>query len=924
MGAIISYSYALTNTGNVTLSAPFTVGDDKATVTCPPDPTSLAPGESITCTATYAITQADLDAGEVTNTAQGHAIFDGSPVDSNEDSETVTAVVGPAIEVTKSVWDGADWQDANSPTGPYLLGDPVFQFVVTNTGNVTLTTITLSDDPVITAFFADPELTTTCTIPSNLAPGATFTCYGTLLWVAGQQVDTATATGDYDSIIYDDTDTAYYFGAAPAIDIQKSPDTQTVDYDQTASFTIVVKNTGNVPLTDVEVTDLLAPDCDRSIGDLAVGAENTFTCSLVNVSSDFTNVAEVSGTFGVTPVSDEDDALVVVDILPDISVIKTATYNDVTPADVPETGGSVTFTFAVTNHSSEVFNLTSLVDDTFGDLDGQGTCDVPQTIAAGDTYTCATNWFLSSDRLIDHTNEVTASGTDEQENPDSATDDETVTFDDVLPTISVMKTAAPTSVPETGGDVTFIYRVTNNRLEDVIITDLTDDQFGTLVGDADCVVGTILAGGASCTFEATFTIPAGDVSGSHVNVFTATVEDNDENSASDSEDETVTYTDVSTALTVVKSTEYDSLPEPGGDFHYTATITNPSTLDVVTISAITDTYGVPVCSDALGEITLPYDLGPGASLTCAFTVPHLGNAGDAWTNTVDVTATDEDGVDVSATSNEVTVSLTDVSTALTVVKDTEYDSLPEPGGDFHYTATITNPSTLDVVTISAITDTYGVPVCSDALGEITLPYDLGPGASLTCAFTVPHLGNAGDAWTNTVDVTATDEDGIDVSATSNEVTVSLTDLAPDISVTKTADPASVPETGGDVTFTFLVENTGDEDVTLTSLTDSVFGDLNGQGDCVTGGTILAGGSYSCSITEFLSSDNLTSHYNVVTAVGTDDDGSTDEATDDETVTFTDVLPAIVVTKTAKSDKRAGVRRQRDVHLPGGEHRPRRT
>ena len=48
-----------------------------------------------------------------------------------------------------------------------------------------------------------------------------------------------------------------------------------------------------------------------------------------------------------------------------------------------------------------------------------------------------------------------------------------------------------------------------------------------------------------------------------------------------------------------------------------------------------------------------------------------------------------------------------------------------------------------------------------------------------------------------------------------------------------------------MTFTFLVENIGQEDVTLTSLTDTVFGDLNGKGTCVLPQTILVGGSYSC-------------------------------------------------------------------------------
>ena len=47
----------------------------------------------------------------------------------------------------------------------------------------------------------------------------------------------------------------------------------------------------------------------------------------------------------------------------------------------------------------------------------------------------------------------------------------------------------------------------------------------------------------------------------------------------------------------------------------------------------------------------------------------------------------------------------------------------------------------------------------------------------------------------------------------------FTDVLPDISVTKTADVASVPETGGDVTYTFVVTNNGAEKVTLTSLVD---------------------------------------------------------------------------------------------------------
>ena len=39
---MISYSYKVTNTGNVTLPGPFTVNDNKVTVTCPADAVARA------------------------------------------------------------------------------------------------------------------------------------------------------------------------------------------------------------------------------------------------------------------------------------------------------------------------------------------------------------------------------------------------------------------------------------------------------------------------------------------------------------------------------------------------------------------------------------------------------------------------------------------------------------------------------------------------------------------------------------------------------------------------------------------------------------------------------------------------------------------------------------------------------------------
>ena len=61
------------------------VGD----VTCPSGP--LEPGGSVVCVGSYTITQDDLDAGSVTNIAQGHGTYgEGEEVASDEVSLTIT------------------------------------------------------------------------------------------------------------------------------------------------------------------------------------------------------------------------------------------------------------------------------------------------------------------------------------------------------------------------------------------------------------------------------------------------------------------------------------------------------------------------------------------------------------------------------------------------------------------------------------------------------------------------------------------------------------------------------------------------------------------------------------------------------------------------------------------------------------------
>jgi uncharacterized repeat protein (TIGR01451 family) len=155
VGDVISYSYLVTNAGTVTLSGPFTVSDDQATDENCPATATLAPGDSITCTASYTITQADLDAGSVTNVASAT----NGTVTSPTDTQTVTAVQGLALTLVKTA----------TPSTYDAVGDVIsYSYLVTNAGTVTLSgPFTVSDDK------ATDE---SCPVTATLAPGASITC----------------------------------------------------------------------------------------------------------------------------------------------------------------------------------------------------------------------------------------------------------------------------------------------------------------------------------------------------------------------------------------------------------------------------------------------------------------------------------------------------------------------------------------------------------------------------------------------------------------------------------------------------------------------------------------------------------------------------------------------------------------------------
>ncbi len=139
-GSTISYSLTVTNGGTVAITD--LAVHDRSTgatastpsVDCPT--TSLVAGATTSCTATYRVSAADLDAGAITNTATVTGLdIAGAPVTSAAASATVTAVQAPALTLTQST----------TPSMAAAVGQQLaFGFAVTNPGNVTIGAIAVS------------------------------------------------------------------------------------------------------------------------------------------------------------------------------------------------------------------------------------------------------------------------------------------------------------------------------------------------------------------------------------------------------------------------------------------------------------------------------------------------------------------------------------------------------------------------------------------------------------------------------------------------------------------------------------------------------------------------------------------------------------------------------------------------------------
>ncbi|WP_198551492.1 MULTISPECIES: Ig-like domain-containing protein [unclassified Stenotrophomonas] len=844
VGNTIAYSFLLTNTGNVTLNA-LAVVDDKLSTppVCPV--TTLAPGATTTCTGTYTLVQADLDAGRVVNTAHAEGTPPATPgnpnpprVPSPEDEETTDLTSAPALTIVKT---------AGPPSGTAVGSTIAYSFLVTNTGNVTLTGIAVVDDKLSSA--------PVCPL-SSLAPGASTICTATYMLVqsdldAGRVVNTAYAEGTPPATPGNPTpprvpspedEETSVLPAMPSLTLVKtagSPSGNAVG--STIPYSFLVTNTGNITLTAIAVVDsklITAPTCPVST--LAPGATTTCTGSYVLTQSDLDtgrvlNTAYAEGTPPATPgnptpprvPSPEDDETTELAQTPSVTSVKQLAGNaDEDASSTVTLGDTLTYAITVTNTGNTTLASVTVSDARI--VPSTTTCsNLAPTLNCVLTGTYRVSQNDMDSGLVRNTAVVSTPGnlplclagnTSALCNPTLD-----IPVDAPAPALSIVKSAAAPTGNAVGSTIAYTFVVTNTG--NVTLS-------GIAVVDAKLSVApvcpvTTLAPGAATTCTGRYTLVQADLdAGRVVNAAhaegtpPATPSNPNPPRVPSPEDEEITPLQATPALTIVKTAGTPSGNTVGSTIAYSFLVTNTGNVTVT---------GVAVVDDKLAQAALcpTTTLAPGGTTTCTGTYTLVQADLDAGRvvnvahaeGTPPATPGNPTPPRVPSPEDEETTDLPSAP-SLSIVKTAGTPSGAPVGSTIAYTFVVTNTGNVTLNDIRIVDAQLAVaPVCPTTT--------LAPGAAVSCtgSYTLSQLDLDAGRVVNRAHAegvppaTPGNPNPPRVPSPEDEATVDLP-AAPSLSIEKTAGPASGNAVGSTIAYTFLVTNTGNLTLTAVNVVDS--------------------------------------------------------------------------------------------------------
>jgi uncharacterized repeat protein (TIGR01451 family) len=857
VGDLITYTISVENTGNVTITD-VEVTDPLTGLT--ETISSLEPDDRVEYTETYLITQADLDNGSVVNTARAEGKDPNDEDVWDEDSETINANQQPELLVSKT----AVPQTYNN------VGDIItYTITVENTGNVTLTGVQVTD-----------PLTGLNAAVANLTPGAIETFTETYIITQadlnnGTVVNTARAEGkdpNGDDVWDEDSETITA-NLEPELLVSKSAVPQTYSsVGEVITYTILVENTGNVTISNIQVSDPLT-GLDTNIASLEPGITETYTETYVITQDDINNgnvvnTARAEGTDPAgTNVWDEDSETITADLQPELLVSKSAV-----PQTYSNVGEVITYTISVQNSGNVSISDIQVTDP----LTGLDTSIASLEPGVTETYTetyVITQADLDSGNVV---NTARAEGTDPAGTTVWDEDSETITAVQ-QPELLVSKTAVPQTYTSEGQLIAYTIRVENTG--NVTITDI--EVTDPLTGFTASIPS--LAPGDHQEFNTSYAITQGDLdNGSVINTARAEGKDPANEDVWDEDSETITA-EISPELLVSKSAVPQTYTSVGQLIAYTIRVENTGNVtisDIVVTDPLTGfTASIPsLAPDDFQEFSTSYattqsDLDNGSLTNTARAEGKDPNGNDVW---------DEDSETINA----------NLQPALLVSKTAVPMSYSDIGDVITYTIVVENTGNLTITDIS---------VTDPLTGLIATIASMEPGASQTYneTYTITQADLDNGSLTNTAraegkdpsDNQVWDEDSVTVNA----------DVQPELLVQKTANPQTYNSAGQVITYTILVENTGNVTVSDVMLTDPLTGLNTSIGNMAPGAAL----SYTENYTITQADMDNGSVLNTARAEGSGPNDIPVWDEDSETVTAL-TRPELAVVKTATPQTYAAV------------------
>ena len=900
VGSTVTYSFVVTNTGNVTLHGILITDPLVGLSAITGYATTLAPGISTTGTATYVVTQADVDRGSVSNLATATGVSPSGTSVTATGVATVTITQNPLIALAKA---GALHMNVVAPTDRADVGDTItYAFTVTNTGNVTLTNVTVTDPKVAVAGGSIV----------SLAPGAsnntTFTATYTLTQAdidAGKVDNVATVTGTKPG-----GGTATGTGGT-TVTITQNPLVglvKTSSYNAgtgVITYTYTATNTGNVTLYDIAIAEQAGSftgtgtrptptyvsggsELGRNAGvkDLAVGQSLTFSATYAVTQVDIdagavTNQAQATGTTlsggTVNDLSDTTSPAVGHDTptttpigqTPLIGLAKAGTLNMtvVAPTDRADVGDTITYAFTVTNTGNVTLTNVKITDPKVTVVGGPIASLAPG--ASNSTTFTATYTLTQADINTGSVyNLATVTGTKPGGGTVTNSANTTVALPQA-PALTITKTG-DTSPVTIGGSVNYtivVSNVGNITLHDVVVNDarLTwGDTIGTL------------AVGASKTYNLTYGLVTElDLPGPIANTAVADSAETAPVSASHS----VPVREPRIDLSLTESVDL-AAPNIGDTVTLTVVLTDAAGMANATGVLATYRMGAglhfvsadPALGTTYDEATGIWtvgDLAAGSSVTLEIRGLVLGSG--AYTTSAEVTAADQPDVDsipanavVRHEDDDASVTIATPPADLAVEK-TVSDAAPSIGDLIDFTIIVRNLGPNDDTGV-VVADTlpaglrYIAHNGAGTYSAVTSLWTIGSlavGATDTLRITVLVEDAAlGNTTTNTTEIIA--HDLPDPNAANDRATASISVEAADLGITKTVDNAT-PAEGDEVTFTITLTNLGPDSAIGILVSEALPAGLeyvshsgNGTYDEALGawtlGSLIAGRSASLTIT----------------------------------------------------------------------------